>query len=139
MQQGEINIDLSNVDNCEEKEINFILRTQQETQKDFLSNVIPLWKSIQQKLAIIIPTSDDDNEWFDEYSINIYNGNANLSSQKTPETERDSDSRQIELIKNANDLCRYFEHCKMCDEKKNIPTRVPLVIKVELFLLCKDI
>ena len=122
MQQinGEININLSSVDHCEEKEAIFTFKTQQTTQKDFLSNAIPLWESIQKKLAIAIPTLDDDNEWFDEYSINIHHENANLSSQKTPETELDC--RRIQLIKNANDFSRYFERCTM---------RVLLIIKVE--------
>ena len=125
----------------------FAFKIQQKAPNDFLSNVEPLWESIQRKLATAIPTSDDDNEWFDEYSMYIYhsNDNGNLSPQKQQEaqtqTETDLDSRKPELIKNANDFSRYFEHCTMNGENKNIPTRVPMMIKVEpfFFFLCKDI
>ena len=127
---GEVRVDLSNVDHCDEKEITVAFTIQPETQNDFLSriNVTALWEAIQNKLASAIPS-------LDEYSINIDNENAGSSRevQKTQETETKLDGCKIGLIKDANDFTRYLKDCALRAQNKNIATRVPLMIKVELF------
>ena len=120
-------IDLSNVHHCEEKEINFAFTIEPETQNDFLAKFTPLWKSIQTKLASTIPRPD-------EYSINIYNENVVSSPQQKQHTQQpdtELDRWKIGLIKNANDLAAYVEDCVMRGKNMHIPTRVPLIIKVE--------
>ena len=131
--KGEVSIDFSNVDDCEEKEITFAFTFQSQTQNDFLANVAPLWESIQSKLTCAVPTSH-------EYSINIYNENIGSSRQEQKtQTETESDRCRIGLIKNANDFATYFEDRVTSAGNMKIATRVPLIIQVELFLSCKDI
>lgn len=113
-------IDLSNVKDCEEKEVIIPLNIDQIIASDF-SSVPSVWQLIHKKLGQQLKTVSPDHEWFDEYSI--YGGSVAESGVQPK-------SSKLCLIKTIQDFILYCKHCAMDTDKLINPKSVPLTIKV---------
>ena len=81
-------------------------------------DILCVWHLALSKLRCNLSTVDDENEWFDEYSI------------YTKSTQA--------LIKSENDFTHYFQQCintGNASDAVTTPTSVPIIVKVSFFCL----
>ena len=96
-------LDLSNVNNCEEKEITIPFNVDEVTGNDFVQNCISLWAKIEKALESQLNTRD--HEWFDQYSLY-----PQYSTSSQTETSSQPKSSKLELIKTGRDFVKYLEY-----------------------------
>ena len=117
---GQISINVSNVDGCEEKEIVIPFSIDATASNHFISNMLSfqLWESIHQKLRFHLNTSDD-NEWFDKYSIYTKDPTCTfqVETQLQPMSQQSS---KLMLVKSMNDFNEHLQRCCMTKESGHI-------------------
>ena len=99
------------MEDCDEKSIGISFNFGENKTTDILS----AWNWILSKLRSHLPIIDDENEWFDEYSLYT----------KSTQT----------LIKTENDFIGYFKQCTNdVSDAVTTPITIPVIVKVSLGL-----
>ena len=97
------------MEDCDEKSIGISFNFGENKTTDILS----AWNWILSKLRSHLPIIDDENEWFDEYSLYT----------KSTQT----------LIKTENDFIGYFkQYTNDVGDAVTTPITIPIIVKVSL-------